>query len=74
MTKARWMVVLEEDNLYESVDGQLSLVNVLPVVVLNRTQGLGAPETLTQGPDLSHVISDDGSRAFWTGLGTGDLL
>lgn len=56
-----------EDNLYESVDGQLRLVNVLP----NGTTHAGA--TFGDGPLFSHVISDDGSRVFWTDLSTGHL-
>ena len=62
----------EEDNLYVSVDGQLSLVNVLPGGGAEPNARFGSPEG-ESGPDLSHVISTDGSRAFWTGLGTGDL-
>ncbi len=61
----------EEDNLYESVDGRLSLVNVLPDGGAEPNARFGSPAQY--GPDLSHVISTNGSRAFWTGLGTGDL-
>jgi hypothetical protein len=60
-----------KDNLYEFTDGGLSLVNVLPEgsTKANATFGSsGSP-----GPDLSHVISADGTRAFWTDLNTGDL-
>ena len=62
----------EEDNLYESVDGRLSLVNVLPDGGAEPNARFGSPEG-GGGPGLSHVISDSGSRAFWTGLGTSDL-
>ncbi len=66
----------EENNLYDSVAGQLSLVNVLPdgETEANATFGapaLGQPEG--NAPDFSHVISEDGSRIFWTDLNTGDL-
>ncbi|MCL2769869.1 MAG: hypothetical protein FWD42_07155 [Solirubrobacterales bacterium] len=56
-----------ENNLYESVDGQLQLVNVLPdgTTQANATFGGGAP--------FSHVISADGSRVFWTDLATGHI-
>jgi hypothetical protein len=51
-----------EGKLYESVGGQPQLVDVLP------GEG-GVPSSATfggQGGDLSHVISADGSRVFWT--------
>lgn len=52
-------------NLYDSADGQLRLVNLLPgtdQAVPNATFG-GA----SQGPpDFSNVISEDGSHVFWT--------
>jgi len=56
-----------ENNLYESVDGQLRLVNVLPdgTTHANATFGGGAP--------FSRVISADGSRIFWTDLKTGRI-
>jgi hypothetical protein len=57
----------EDDNLYDSVDGQLQLVNVLP----NGTTHVGA--TFGDGPIFNHVISADGSRIFWTDLTTGHL-
>jgi hypothetical protein len=63
----------EEDNLYESVDGGLSLVNVLPDGGSEPNARFGSAGDPRQGPDLSHVISDDGSRAFWTGLDSDDL-
>jgi hypothetical protein len=52
--------ILKGANLYESVDGNLRLVNVLPG---NAETVLGAHFA---GPDLPHSISDDGSRAFWS--------
>lgn len=61
----------EENNLYDSVDGQLQLVNVLP-------NGSSEPNATFGGPaihpgsgnesDFSHAISTDGSRVFWTSL------
>jgi hypothetical protein len=63
--------------LYDSVGGQLSLVDVLP-------DGSVAPDatfgSLTAGnrrrqvkqiPDFGHVISGDGRRVYWTALNTG---
>jgi hypothetical protein len=57
----------EENNLYESVDGHLRLVNVLP----DGTTHAGA--LFGDGPLFNHVISADGSRIFWTDLNTGHL-
>jgi hypothetical protein len=62
--------------LYDSVGGQLSLVDVLPDgdVEGNATFGAGPlPSFLKneeEGPDLSHVISEEGNRVFWTDLNT----
>lgn len=56
----------EQNDLYESIDGQLSLVNVLPDGTATATATLGA-----KAPDFSHVISADGSRVFWTDLEEG---
>ena len=60
------------NDLYDSVAGQLSLVNVLPngTVAPHATFG-SAPSGVTEPPDFSHVISADGSRIFWTDLNTG---
>jgi hypothetical protein len=61
------------NNLYESVDGELNLVNVLPgneKSEVNATFG-GPRITGGSGPDFSHVISEDGMRIFWTDLNTG---
>jgi hypothetical protein len=57
----------EKDNLYESVDGQLRLVNVLP----DGTTHVGA--TFGSGTPFRHVISADGSRIFWTDRSTGHI-
>ena len=66
------------DNLYDSVDGQLHSVNVLP-------DGSPAPDASFGGPTgsgingfeihnaFSHVISADGSRIFWTDMTTDTL-
>jgi hypothetical protein len=69
----------EENNLYASAGGRLGLVNVLPGggSEANATFGARSGEVLPNGlealPDLSHVVSDDGSQVFWTDLNTGDL-
>jgi hypothetical protein len=61
----------EANNLYESVGGQLRLVNVLPGGASDANATFGS---LEHGqPDFSHVISDDGSRIFWTDLNTHGL-
>ncbi len=70
----------EENNLYESVNGQLNLVNILPdgSSKANATFGgmLGGLERKAlpgHEPDFSHAISSNGSLAFWTDLNTDDL-
>jgi hypothetical protein len=70
----------EENNLYDSVGGQLQLVNVLPDGSTEANAIFGAPrltdaegEEAADVPDFSHVVSADGSRIFWTDLNTGDL-
>ncbi len=68
------------NNLYDSVVGQLHLVNVLPaahpgepgVPVANATFG-APPMVAPRIPDFSHVISSDGSRIFWTDIENNDL-
>ena len=62
----------EMNNLYESVGGQLRLVNVLP----GNTEtapgaAFGSGEVFnsdknTKHSDFSHAISEDGSRVFWS--------
>jgi hypothetical protein len=63
---------VEANNLYDSVGGQLSLVNVLPsgAPEPNKNATFGAPRAgnFLQTPDLSHVISADGSHVFWSSL------
>ncbi len=65
-----------ENNLYDSVNGQLQSVNVLPdgAAEPNATFGaltFGGSSENGDWPDFSHVISADGSRIFWTDLNTG---
>lgn len=64
-----------EDNLYESIDGHLRLVNVLPNGTTHANATFGAAEVL--GPHsekrTTRVISADGSRVFWTDLSTGHI-
>ena len=69
----------QENNLYETVDGQLRLVNILPNGTTHANAIFGGPlkgnnnppEAL--GPQFSHVISSDGARVFWTDLRTGHI-
>ncbi len=61
------------NNLYESVGGQVSLVNVLPGGGTEADATFGAEpfpfgERAKNQPDFSNVISEDGSRVFWTDL------
>ncbi len=64
-----------EGNLYVSVGGRLSLVNVLPDGASGTTAVFGSlvgQKKIYSGEiDLSHVISADGSRVFWTDMVNG---
>jgi sugar lactone lactonase YvrE len=63
-------------NLYESVAGQLYLVNVLPNGKPDVNAAYGASPEEESGVvirNFDHVISSDGSRIVWTDLNTGDL-
>ncbi len=66
-----------ENNLYDAVAGRVVLVNVLPDGGTEANATFGAPPLSyhygQNPPDFSHVISEDGSRIFWTDLNTGDL-
>jgi chitodextrinase len=65
------------ENLYESSDGQISLVGVLPgpngkaPARGSRAGGRGAALGEYTQPD--HALSDDGSRVFFTDPGTNNL-
>ncbi len=68
----------EENNLYDTHEGQLTLVNVLPDGSSEPSAIFGgptpAPYTFEEGiPPFSHAISEDGSRIFWTDLNNGNL-
>jgi hypothetical protein len=70
----------EDNNLYETVGGQLRLVNVLPDGSTKANATFGAPALEGNGapsesgsPDFSNVISENGSRVFWTDLNTGHI-
>ena len=66
----------EANNLYDSFAGGLRLVNVLPDgepapdATFGSAVSLGDPPQ----PDFDHVISEDGSRIFWTDLNTHQLF
>jgi hypothetical protein len=65
---------ITENNLYESVGGQLSLVNVLPDGDTEANATFGANpinKAHEPPPDFSNVISEDGSRVFWADLNEG---
>ena len=68
-----------ENNLYEAVDGQLRLVNVLPNGTTHANAIFGGPligdnkEIEASGVQFSRVISGDGSHIFWTDLTTGHI-
>jgi hypothetical protein len=69
----------KENNLYESTNGQLRLVNILPNGTAHADATFGAPfpaygtDVEALGVQFRHVISDDGSRVFWTDLTTGHI-
>ncbi len=66
-----------EGNLYVTVGGHLSLVNVLPDGATDPqvTFGslVGSNHPYSGEVNLSHVISTDGSRVFWADWATGGL-
>jgi DNA-binding beta-propeller fold protein YncE len=65
-----------EDNLYDSIDGRLSLVNVLPGGTSEAGATFGSAVTAreeVQEPDFSNIISEKGNRVFWTDTNTHDL-
>ena len=63
----------QEDNLYESVDGKPQLVNVLPDGTTHANAVFGGAMPFGGEVRFSRVISEDGSRVFWTDLATGHL-
>jgi hypothetical protein len=68
----------EANNLYDSHDGALTLVNVLPDGSTEANASFGGPvpppsPSSNDIPALDHDISADGSRIFWTDLNTHDL-
>jgi sugar lactone lactonase YvrE len=62
-------------NLFEWVEGELRLVNVLPNETAAPNAVIGSGRMLAQLliPDVSHAISDDGSRIFWSSEQTGHV-
>jgi hypothetical protein len=66
----------EENNLYDSVDGHLALVNVLPDGVPQGNANFGGVASTEQENEhrvFDNVISGNGSRIFWTDVNTHDL-
>jgi hypothetical protein len=63
-------------NLYEWIDGQLRLINVLPgneTAASNAVIGAGQLLAPLKTPAVDHAISDDGSRIFWSSEETGEV-
>jgi hypothetical protein len=60
----------QEENLYDSTGGGLYLVNVLPDGRTEANATFGSPQRLplTDPHGVTHVISADGSRIFWSTL------
>lgn len=68
----------QDNNLYDAHEGALSLVNVLPNGTPEPNATFGGPviepdSRRYNSPALSNVISTDGRRIFWTGLGDHNL-
>ena len=64
----------EGANLYVSGGGTVQLVSVLPDGSPDAGATFGAPPSLLNlHPDLSHVISADGSRIYFTDFGSGHI-
>src|SRR4029077_14441451 len=65
------------NNLYEWFEGHLRLVNILPngKADPNASYGIRYPDeyNTAQVPSLSHVISADGTKIFWTDENNGNL-
>jgi NHL repeat len=62
------------NNLYESVEGKLKLVNELPGGGSKANATFGGPSRGESAfPDFSNVISEDGTRVFWTDMNTHDI-
>lgn len=64
-------------NLYDSVTGHLSSLNLLPGGVAAPHATFGAPplngSSEGEEPNFSHAVSADGSRAYWTDEESGVL-
>lgn len=64
-------------NLYDSVDGHLRLVNVLPGGEPDPNAMFGGPDNTVgeknSAPGFTNAISRNGSRIFWTDLNTDRL-
>ena len=63
-----------ENNLYDSSGGTTTLVNILPDGHTDPNATFGGPgSTSSNPPILSHDISSDASRIFWTDQNSGNL-
>jgi hypothetical protein len=64
----------ESMDLYDSVNGEVFLVNVLPGGAVNANASFGAQATSSSGsPNAVGAISSDGSRIYWTDEDTGTV-
>jgi hypothetical protein len=59
-----------EDDLYDVVEGQLYLVNVLPDgrPQAGATVGRQGPDVHGRSPDIGGAVSADGSRIYWSAV------
>jgi Tol biopolymer transport system component len=68
----------KENNLYDTHDGVITLVNVLPDGSTEPNATFGGPKlsydpATPDAPSFSHDISEDGRRIFWTDLNSHNL-
>lgn len=68
----------QDNNLYDDDEGSLNLVNVLPNGGPEPNAMFGGPVLPGLSPEgnspaLEHVISENGTRIFWTAMSTHDL-
>jgi len=61
----------EHANVYDSAHGKLALVNVLPGEEPDPNATTGGPSGTRNPPALSNAVSADGTRIYWTDLGSG---
>ncbi|MGA9286053.1 MAG: fibronectin type III domain-containing protein [Solirubrobacteraceae bacterium] len=77
-TDLQHVIFESKGDLYDSLDGQVHQVDVLPSGTASGDATYGSLSTASENGseaqlDFSHVISAAGNRVFWTDLNTGTL-